>query len=226
MTVFWRALFVSMIALSRLASSGPLSSCSLASGNTCVPPDDAGDVPGSMLAVQFDPFTFTTVAGTTAGVLKTEVFREAGGTLDFYYILFNTPTSATSLTRESVLDFTGWNTSVAFRSDGSQVPGFVDGDIAPLSADRDPSGARIGFTFGPIPPNERSKVVVVSTNAPSFAVGYAVVDGSGPLATFEPSVPEPGSLLLVSSSIVLILIRRTMTRFQARSRNGTQEAVQ
>lgn len=219
MTVFCRALFISMIALSCLASADPLSSCSLVAGSTCVPPDDAGDAAGSMLAVQFDPFTFATAAGTTAGVLKTEVFREAGGTLDFYYILFNTPTSATSLTRESDLDFTGWNTSVAFRSDGSQVPGFVDGDIAPLSADRDPSGATIGFTFGPIPPNERSRVVVVSTNATSFGLGDAIIDGSGPLATFEPAVPEPGSLLLVASSIVLIFIRRMMTRSPARSRN-------
>ena len=226
MTTVLRAVVVSAIAFLPLAPAGLLSSCALAPGSSCTLPDDAGDAPGTMLAVKFDPFSFTTSAGITAGVLKTEVFRESGGTVDFYFIVFNTPTSAAALTHESILDFTGWNTSVAFRSDGSQVPGFVDGNIAPLSAGRDFSGATIGFTFDPISPNERSRVVVVSTNATNFVGGRAMIDGSGPLDTFEPATPEPDSLVLLGSSLLLLLIVRRMTRFRVRSRSQAQEAFQ
>ena len=128
MTIFFWALAISMIVASPRATAGLISSCPLTAGGSCIPPDDMGDAPGTMLAVKFAPFSFTTSSGLTHGVLKAEVFAEMGGTLDFYYTVFNQPDSATALARESDLNFTGWTTSVAFRSDGSQVPGFVDGN--------------------------------------------------------------------------------------------------
>jgi hypothetical protein len=50
-----------------------------------------GDAPGTLLATKLDAFSFTTSGGITHGAIKTEVFRETGGTLDFYYIVFNAP---------------------------------------------------------------------------------------------------------------------------------------
>src|SRR6266478_6507387 len=206
--VFFWALVVSPT-----ANAGLLSSCPLSPGGSCVPPDDAGDTPRTMVAVKFAPFSFTTSAGITHGVLKEEVFKELGGTFDFYYIVFNLPDSATSVTRESDLNFAGWATSVAFRSDGSQVPGFVDGNVPPSSADRDASGSTVDFTFGPILPNQRSRVVIISTDAPGFTTGQSTIDSSGPVATFQPGTPEPGSFMLLGCGLLL------MTLFAARSRN-------
>ncbi len=190
------------------ASASLIASCPLAPGGSCVPPDDAGDTPGSLLAAVIDPFSFTTISGVTQGAIKSEVFREAGGTLDFYYIIFNAPASATSVMGEMDLNFSGWAVSVAFRSDGSNVPGFVDGNIPPSLANRDASGSNVGFTFGGVPPNERSRVVVVSTNAFSYAPGSMMVDGSGPLSTFQPAVPEPGSFVLLSRRLVAAALAR------------------
>jgi hypothetical protein len=214
------ALALGIITISSSATAGLISSCPLAPGGSCVPPDDKGDSPGTMLTLLFSPFSFTTGAGTTHGILKTEVFQEAGGTLDFYYIVFNFADSATPVMRESDLNFAGWTTSVAFRSDGSQVPGFVDGNIAPASADRDASGSTIGFNFGGVPQNQRSRVVVISTNAFSYGAGQATLDGSSPVATFQAATPEPASFALLGGGLAL------MTLFAARSRNRCRRHFQ
>jgi len=205
------ALTATMI-LAPAAMAGLIASCQFLPGGSCSPPDDAGDTPGTLLASRIDPFSFTTSSGTTHGAIKAEVFQEMGGTLDFYYIVFNAPDSATSIMRETNLNFGGWATSVAFRSDGSNVPGFVDGNILPFSADRDLSGANVGFNFGGVPPNERSRVVIVSTNGFYFAAGGTVIDGSGPLATFEPAVPEPRCLVLFSTGLIGLVAARKRAR--------------
>src|SRR5260370_41209183 len=171
MTLLRRGVLLGALVVSPTANAGLLSSCPLIPGGSCVPPDDAGDTPGTMVALTFAPFSFTTSAGITHGVLKEEVFKELSGTFDFYSIVFNLPDSATSVTRESDLNFAGWAASVAFRSDGSQVPGFVNGNVPPSSADRDASGSTVGFTFGPILPNPRSRVFVISTDRPGFTAG-------------------------------------------------------
>lgn len=200
--------FMAVVIVVPQATAGLLASCALGPGTSCLPPDDMGDVPGTLLATRLDPFSFTTSGGITHGAIKTEVFRETAGTLDFYYIVFNAPDSSTSVMRETDLDFSGWVTSVAFRSDGSNVPGFVNGDIPPSLADRSATGSTVEFDFNGVPPNERSRVVIVSTNAFYFAPGTTMIDGSGQLATFEPAVPEPGCFFLFGSGLLALVVAR------------------
>src|ERR1700693_5097183 len=49
-----------------------------------VPP---GTNPGTLLAEESEPFSFTTTGGTTSGFLDSAVYNDAG-TLDFYYQVF------------------------------------------------------------------------------------------------------------------------------------------
>lgn len=190
------------------APASLLASCVLSPGTTCLPPDDINDMPGTLLATQLDPFSFTTSSGITNGAIKTEVFRETAGTLDFYYIVFNAPDSATLLMRETDLNFSGWATSVAFRSDGSSVPGFVNGNVPPSSADRDASGSTVEFNFSGVPPNETVTGGHSFHERFVFSPGTTMIDSSGPLATFEPAVPEPGCFILFGSGLLALAIAR------------------
>ena len=184
-----------------------------------VPP---GTDPGTLLASLTAPFTST--LGSDSGTLVSAVFREAGGTLDFYYQVTNNaaaPNCGTSgkppcdpLSRETSTDFLGFVTSTGFRVDGASLAGgiFVDGTVAPVTADRNSVGDVVGFQFNPpdpakIQPGQVSTVLVISTDATNFTAGNAsVIDGGvTTVAAFEPTtVPEPASLLLLGGGILAL----------------------
>src|SRR5258708_4690683 len=60
-----------------------------------------GTVSGTLLASLASPYSFSTTAGITSGTLYTAVYRETGGTLDFYYQVANNANSASAIARES-----------------------------------------------------------------------------------------------------------------------------
>jgi hypothetical protein len=120
-------------------------------------------------------FSITTTAGTTTGTIVSAVYIK-GGTLDFYYQLSNDSTSAFPLVAVEATSFAGYRTCVAFRADGSSLPGFQNGSNPPVTAtSSNPPPARgfeIGFQFYPpavappeIAPGLTSLVLIISTNA-------------------------------------------------------------
>jgi hypothetical protein len=186
-----------------------------------VPP---GTDPGTLLASLSAPFTSS--LGTDSGTIVSAVYREAGGTLDFYYQITNNLTAPNCgavgqqgcdpLSRETDTNFFGFTTAVGFRVDGSTLTGgvFVDGTVAPVTADRNSVGDVVGFNFNPtdaakIQPGQTSDVLVISTDATNFTSGNAsVIDGGvTTVASFEPATPtnptpEPSSLLLFGTGLL------------------------
>ncbi len=197
-------LLLTCMVIAATAQATLLGAIPTAPGSTVVPGLATGG-PGTLLASLSAPFTNAT--GTASGTLVSAVYREAGGTLDFYYQVINNTTSMNCgtagkpacdpLARETDFSFLGFTTALGFRTD---VFGpFVVGSVAPVTGDRNAAGTVIGFSFLPpdsakIQPGQVSFVLAISTNATNFTSGFASVsDGSGAtVASFEPAVsPTP-----------------------------------
>ena len=169
-------------------------------------------------------------------VFTSAVFRNAGGTLDFYYQLSNA-SSVSSLTGffSNPLTFGGLITSVGYRTDGNsvlpgvfsftgpviEVPGvFADGTIGASSAFRSGDGDVVGFNLAMgLTPGESSYVLVISTDTTSFQdQGMHIAGTSAEILAYGPQqrspLPDSGTtLLLLGSTLVpLLLLPRRLTR--------------
>jgi PEP-CTERM motif len=164
-------------------------------------------------------YSFNTTAGTTKGTIETAIYREFTGTLDFYYQVANSASSATSIARETNTNFGSFTTDTGYRIDGSTLTGtkFVDGTVPPVFADRNMSGNVNGFLFDlldstKIFPGTTSSVLIIATNATRYTMGNSeVIDGgTQTVPTWQPtSIPEPGSMLLIGGGLLALAgIRR------------------
>jgi hypothetical protein len=114
-----------------------------------------------------------------------------------------------------------FTTEVFYRTDDAGLPALFsagDAGATPLTADRSANARVVGFGFIPPPvdppvvegidPGETSMILVIRTNAVDWTGGVAsVIDGTtstvrafSPQATPISTVPEPASLLLLSSA--------------------------
>lgn len=173
-----------------------------------------GTPAGTLLATKTEPFT---TSPGTSGVLDLAVYKEGGGTLDFYYQVFNNKTSKDSIARETDTDFSGFTTATGYRTDGSTLTGtsFVNGTFIPVTADRNSVGDVVGFSFNPpdsskIAPGMYSDVFVISTNATRFTTGTAALidGGSVNLSAWQPlaAVPEPLTMIPMAMGFLALVV--------------------
>jgi hypothetical protein len=196
------------------------------------PCDATGQASGTLLASVSSPFTIT--SGFASGTVVAAVYREAGGTLDFYYQLTENTSSTNCggagqmacdpIARISMINFAGFMTQLDFRTDavGAFVAAGAAGPGSPQEADTTFTGDSIAYLFTPpdtdrIFPGTTSSLLVISTNATNFTAGLVSPhDGTGTdVAGFQPSsgVPEPGSLVLIGGGLLALAgVRRTIKR--------------
>jgi PEP-CTERM motif-containing protein len=183
----------------------------------------AADILAAPAGTLLDSVVQPLVTDFYTGTLSAAVLRNAGGTLDFYYQVTNDAGSLDPIARETNTTFRSiappqiFTTEALYRTDDAGLPALFsagDATAAPLSADRTSNARVVGFGFVTpavlegIDPGETSMILVVRTNATLFTGGVSsVIDGTtstvrtfSPRATDVSTVPEPASLLLLSSA--------------------------
>ena len=187
-------------------------------------------LPGSSVVGAGDPFTVggllvadtgaqaytLTVSGETlSGTYESQVYSDPGnsfchGCLDFLYEVTSTGTDA--IYTISTSNFAGWLTDVGFASNIT-VGGFTNQPVNDQIT-RAGNGSAINFKYSGfgVTAGNSTQVLVVETNAQSWQAGsLSIIDnGTKTVAAFEPTVPEPASLLLLGT--VLAFVGRSLRK--------------
>ena len=154
-----------------------------------------------------------------ASTITERIYRQPGGTLDFYYQLTLAPGTATfnGLIHQFNANFyQGFTTDVVWDNSpsvagvitqvGNPLNAFPSGTAIPDTFARSNSGNAIQFNFpdppvsfggtGPIPQGATSKWLIVRTNATQFGPGVGgVINGITQNFPLLGPIPEPGSLI-------------------------------
>ena len=148
-------------------------------------------------------------SGTVSGTMRSAVYMNAGGTLDFYYQYSNN-LGFDPIHRLTMTSFRNFTTDVGYRL--TPIGQFTAGTIIPNEANRNTSGSVVGFDFDTpisIPAGATSQTLVIRTNANQFAPGFAsVINGSATtVASFQP-VPEPATIAALGLGALALVRRR------------------
>lgn len=223
------------IALATVALAAPLSATMVTTGQ-CAGPSSLGCVaaldvfsisnPGTFLDGSTDSVTGLNAQGNVlySGTLRSAVYRNVLGTLDFYYQFYNSTSSPDSISRITMNSFAGFTTNIGYTNQNFDGSGNSDVNFrgssynqAPLIGER-VSSSTVGFNFGAgsyspkINPGETSSILVIRTNATNFGIGStSIINGAvANVATFAPTaIPEPGTYALLGAGLIALgLMRR------------------
>jgi hypothetical protein len=220
-------LAISPMAQATLLGTPPTGLPVLAPSETESPvPNYTGPILGTLVATTgLEKVVDTSVSGkaTIDVTFEEEVFKEASGSLDFYYQLKVTGATDTAaknaplpaISELDISDYSNWKIEVGTASKVGLAGMGGDGTVVPSSDFRDGTpGDTIEFLFQSpaisTGKNDLSLTMVISTPATTYVAGspsFVSSQGtSGDLSGFQPGtspVPEPVSIILGGSVLSL-----------------------
>lgn len=167
---------VSWAASTALVAAPVAASTCIPYGGTCTPDDFSGQANGTFLGASNDPF----LSSAFDGSYSTAVYRESGGTLDFYYQVALAADSTDGITDIVAFGFQNAPADMGYRADGRGLgPTFVNGSVIPTSVTRAPSGASIDWNVVGLNPSDTSTALEVKTNATIYTSGTVEITNGG-----------------------------------------------
>lgn len=150
-------------------------------------------------------------SGTVSGIMRSAVYMNSGGTLDFYYQYANDPTSD-PIHRLTMSSFRNFTTDVGYRLTAIGQFTAGAGQVTPNEANRNTSGSVVGFDYDTptsIPAGATTNTLVIRTNANQWGPGFAsVINGSATTVPSFAPVPEPASIAALSLGAIALIRRR------------------
>jgi len=203
----WTGSFIASAALLGCLASGARAALLLPGGSA---PTTGGGTYGVAKVYDSGPVPFVSLGSVFHGLLDSQVWKEAGGTLDFVYQFSNDPNSGDVIDRFTVSDFEGFNTN----ADDTPAGG---GSVFPVSMDRSSLGDVVGFQFSnvsPVLPGTTSYQMVIDTNAIAFnpTGGTAsLIDGDVAFVAVPTPIPEPASGAVAAIALSALALRPRKT---------------
>jgi hypothetical protein len=184
-----------------LALSAPAAFANELGNGDTAPPDVFDNVGGALL----NSIVGTITTPTFSANYTEWVYSDPNNTfcvncLDFVYQFTNNGPNV--LERFTAFAFDGFRVDVGYEANS--------GANVPLSVDRSTSGAVIGFDYtgaDNLLPGQSTALLVIETNAASYTDGFVTAQdgtsGSGPAFAPAPTVPEPSSLGMLGTGILI-----------------------
>ena len=206
----WTGSFIASAALLGCLASGAQAALLLPPGGSN--PTTGGGTYGVAKVYDSGPVPFVSLSSVFNGLLESQVWQEAGGTLDFVYQFSNNANSGDVIKRFTVTDFEGFTTY----ADDTPIGG---GSAFPTTVDRSGLGDVIGFNFAaPVAPGALTYQMVINTNATAFnPIGGTAswIDGDVAFTAVPTPIPEPASGAVASIALSALALRPRKTPRQS-----------
>ena len=191
-----------------LALTTPAGAIVLTPGNSDVTATSFSGAPGTLIATATSSFTSVLGASDFSGSVTEDVYKDSGtGMMDFVYQFSNNAASGKDIDQMTIADFGGYIND-AYESTGPVFDAFTASSNTSSGVHELAGTISWDYTTGMVP-GATSAIVMIKTNAPTYAPGtISFIDqGTATLTDFmaPATAPEPSFIALLGLGLAGIV---------------------